>query len=184
MSISGYAQSQDLSKLCISDEERYLFEIINKHRVEKGLKEIPFSNALSLVAKKHCEDLDNNFNFMEYMDNKTKCNLHSWSAKGKWTPCCYTADHAKAQCMWDKPKEIAGYQGSGYEISFAYSGQVTANDAFNGWLDSPGHYAVMTNKNIWKDVKWEAMGIGIGKHYSVVWFGKLPDEYNKVQVCK
>ena len=57
------------------------------------------------------------------VDNKPdappECNLHSWSDKGPWSACCYTPDHAQAQCMWDKPSELTNYPGNGYEISAA-----------------------------------------------------------------
>ena len=33
---------------------------------------------------------------------------------------CYTADHANASGMWDKPREITGnaYGGNGFEIAY------------------------------------------------------------------
>jgi hypothetical protein len=47
------------------------------------------------------------------------CNMHSWSDKGfnVWNSCCYTSDHAEAECMWDKPREITfgSFTGFGYE---------------------------------------------------------------------
>jgi len=34
----------------------------------------------------------------------------------------------------------------------------------------------MINDGIWKQIKWNAIGIGIYKEYGVVWFGELMDE--------
>jgi hypothetical protein len=73
-----------------------------------------------------------------------KGNLHSWSdngnwqgkyGNGNWIGCCYPDDHSKKHCMWDKPKEITGYQGNGYEI--AHHGSSTAQGALNSWKSSP-----------------------------------------------
>ena len=97
--------------------------------------------------------------------------MHSWSKKGKWEVCCYTDDHAKAQCMWNKPRELTRYKGNGYEIA---AGMGNAQDALDGWKHSVHHNNVIINKDIWK-TKWEAIGIGIYGNYAVVWFGHETD---------
>jgi uncharacterized protein YkwD len=77
--------------------------------------------------------------------------------------------------MWDKPKEIAGYEGAGYEIAFFSSGDFTAKLALESWKKSPGHHNVIINKDIWKEMKWGAIGVGIQGNYAVIWFGVEPD---------
>ncbi len=78
--------------------------------------------------------------------------------------------------MWDKPKEIAGYDSPGYEIAYWHSKAATPDQALEVWKKSPGHHAVLANLATFKDAEWKAMGIGIYKEYAVVWFGELPDD--------
>ena len=84
--------------------------------------------------------------------------------------------------MWDKPREIARYRGSGFEIAFWRSSSassqlpvVSPDAALNGWKTSPGHNAVILNQGIWHDNRWRAIGIGMSEHYAVVWFGEATD---------
>ncbi len=146
-----------------------LSEVINAYRVEKGLTEINISTALTAVAQAHVKDLADN------QPDGGECNLHSWSGKGSWTACCYTSDHAQAQCMWDKPREITDYQGNGYEIAAWSSNEITANEALALWQKSEGHHNVILNKDIWANNDWNAIGAAIYKGYAVVWFGKEAD---------
>ena len=155
----------------LSVEEQKLYDLIMQYRAEKKLPVIPLSKSLTFVAQTHVKDLADHFVW------DTDCNLHSWSDKGDWTSCCYTSDHAKAECMWNKPREMTSYRGSGYEISFggAKNYLATAEAAINSWKRSSGHNAVIINEGIWKD-RWNAIGIGIYKGFACVWFGKETDE--------
>lgn len=157
------------SQPCITPEERKLYDLLMQYRKARKLPSIPVSAKLTQVAKAHVQDLMKN-----YKDNG-KCNYHSWSEKGNWSPCCYTDDHAQAACMWNKPKEIAGYEGSGFEIAYWSSAGVNAKTSLSGWQGSAGHNAVIINSGIWKDMKWKAIGIGLDGEYSVVWFGAEED---------
>lgn len=145
--------------------------MIMEYRAAKGLNSIPLSPKLTRVAQLHAKDLAEH-----YDPNNQRCNLHSWSKNGKWTACCYTDDHKQARCMWDKPKEIAGYPGNGYEISYFSTAGANAEEGLEGWKRSPGHNQVIINEGIWKPVQWNAIGIGLYKEYGVVWFGKEPDD--------
>ena len=162
---------QPKTGVCLLAEEKKLYQLIMEYRKEKNLESIPLSAKLTMVAHIHAKDLSENFDPFN-----GKCNLHSWSKKGKWESCCYTDDHKKAECMWSKPKEIAGYENSGYEISYYSGAGANAVDGIEGWKESPGHNQVMINDGIWKNIKWNAIGIGIYKEYAVVWFGQLKDE--------
>ncbi len=161
--ITTYSQS-------LTKEEKKLYNLIMKYRAEKGLPSIPISPSLNIVAHAHVRDLQQN------NPNQKPCNMHSWSANGKWTPCCYTPDHAQAQCMWDKPKELTSYQGTGYEVACRGSNDITAEEALKSWKESPGHNAIIINQNVWKSSTWNAIGIGLYKKYSVVWFGEEKDQ--------
>lgn len=164
--------------ICVSSEEKELFDLLNEYRVSKKLKPVPFSAALTQVAQAHVRDLHNNYKF----DPNAECNPHSWSKNGDWSDCCYTNDHKQAQCMWDKPKEIAGYNSPGYEIAYFQSNGAEPYVAMEGWKKSKGHNPVMINTGIWEKVTWEAMGVGIYEEYGVVWFGAKSDP-SEIVIC-
>jgi uncharacterized protein YkwD len=141
------------------------------YRKSKNLKSIPVSSKLTLVAQTHARDLVENYTF----DPNGKCNPHSWSKKGKWTACCYTNDHKQAQCMWDKPKEIAGYDKPGYEIAYFSSKGASAQEGIDGWKVSVSHNPLLINSEMWSKVEWNAIGVGIYGEYGIVWFGESRD---------
>ena len=148
------------------------------YRKAKGLPPIKLSAKLTLVAQTHALDLAENYTF----DPKGKCNPHTWSSKGKWSACCYTNDHEKAKCMWDKPKEIAGYTAPGYEIAYYSSAGASANEGLEGWKKSPSHNPLIINDGMWSKVKWNAIGIGFYKEYGIVWFGEMEDN-TELSLC-
>ena len=154
----------------LSNEETELYNIIMEYRSSKGLTKIPLSKSLTFVAQTHVKDLVKN------KPDVGNCNMHSWSNKGNWTPCCYTDDHARAKCMWNKPSELTSYKGNGYEIAHWNSGTATAEGALSGWKRSSGHNAVIINQGVWDSHPWKAIGIGIYKGFAVVWFGEERDE--------
>ncbi len=162
----------DSTKVCLSIEEKKLYERIMTYRSQKKLKPIPLSALLTTVAQVHVGDLTNHFNY----ENNQGCNPHSWSDHGPWTSCCYTADHRYAKCMWDKPKEITGYQGDGFEIAYYSSAEATAEEGLEGWKKSPGHNPLLINSETWSKVEWKAIGVGINGHYAAVWFGEVEDK--------
>ena len=169
--ISSYTRAAGSGKAQLSQEELLLYEKLNLYRAEHKLPPIPLSPALTLVAQTHVRDMFRH-------PARGKCNCHSWSDDGPWSPCCYTDDHAQAQCMWDKPRQLTSYTGDGFEIShYGSNGYVaTAESSLRGWQGSRPHNAVMLNKGIWKDVKWGAVGVGIYKSQAAIWFGKEADE--------
>ena len=149
-----------------TSDEKVLYELIMDYRVSKGLPEIAVSQSLTKVAQLHSHDLSEN------RPDQGNCNLHSWSKEGDWTACCYTSDHAKASCMWDKPKELTEYQFPGYEISC--TGSASPSEAFKAWKKSKHHNAVMVNEGMW-EAPWKAIGVGMFKGYATVWFGHHPE---------
>lgn len=163
----------------MSEEEAKLYNLIMEYRKSKKLKAIPLSAKLTRVAQAHARDLAENFKF----DASGKCNPHSWSKKGTWTSCCYTSDHKQAKCMWDKPKEISGYNSPGYEIAYYSSLGANAEEAIDGWKSSPAHNPLLINSGMWKKLEWNAIGIGLYKEYGVVWFGILKDTETTPVLC-
>jgi len=150
--------------------ETQLFDLINEYRVSRGLNSIPQSAALTKVAQIHARDL------MENYKRSNRCNMHSWSKEGPWTDCCYKDNHKDPNCMWDKPKEIAGYDSPGYEIAYWHSAAAQPEEALEVWKKSPGHHAVLANLAPFRDAEWKALGVGIYKEYAVVWFGEMEDQ--------
>ena len=148
----------------LSADEQQLYDFIMDYRKSMNLSSIPISQSLTYVAQTHSRDLAEN------RPDHDQCNLHSWSKMGKWKSCCYTSDHAKAQCMWDKPKEMTGYVYPGYEISCVGTSTLSPKEALDIWISSQPHHEVIINKGIWID-PWKAIGIGIHEGYATVWFG-------------
>ena len=167
-----------LNEVCISEEEQKLHKLIMEYRKDKGLPPINFSAKLTQVAQAHAKDLVENYEF----NPNGKCNPHSWSKNGNWTSCCYTNDHKKAECMWNKPREIAGYEGDGYEIAYYHSTAAQAEAALAGWQKSAGHNPLLVNLGIWKDVEWKSIGVGVYQNYAIVWFGRIQDS-SKLNNC-
>jgi hypothetical protein len=112
------------TQITLSSEEELLYNLIMEYRRENGLPPIPLSKSLTFVAQTHAKDLDTPGVVTG------NCNGHSWSANGNWKSCCYTADHAKPHCIWDKPRELTCvsdngltcYRGNGFEIADGYYG--------------------------------------------------------------
>ena len=78
--------------------------------------------------------------------------------------------------MWDKPKEIAGYDSPGYEIAYFSSAGASAKEGLEGWKKSPSHNPLIANEGMWSKVNWKAIGIGFYKEYGIVWFGEQEDD--------
>lgn len=167
-------QAQEVAtedSICLSAEEFQLAELINEHRQSLGLPSVPISGNMMMVARAHVFDL------LENDPLSKRCNLHSWSKKGRWKGCCYTGDERSAECMWNKPSEISDYEGYGYEIAYYQSAELNAESALEGWKNSKGHRIVIENKGMWKEVSWKAMGVAIEGEFAVVWFGREEDDY-------
>jgi uncharacterized protein YkwD len=153
-----------------SAEELELIDLVNAYRGENGLPAIPASPSLCIVGHTHTEDLAMNAPHAE-----PGCNLHSWSDAGPWSACCYTDDHAQAECMWDKPAELTSYPGNGYENAAGGGGELTPQQALDLWKASPGHNAVILEQGPWADHPWGALGAGMYEGYAVLWFGDETD---------
>jgi hypothetical protein len=145
-----------------------LAKVINDYRASIGLPRLPVSPGLTKVAQAHVRDLNVN------KPVKEGCNMHSWSANGTWTACCYDASAAAARCMWKKPKEIGSYRGNGYEIAAKSPSGMTPELALLQWQGSPAHHEVMINKGKWTQ-PWGAFGVAVEGDYSVAWFGNEAD---------
>lgn len=178
--VTGSLQPGTSGEICLNKEEKKLYDLIMAYRKSKKLKPIPFSAKLTKVAQTHVQDLNQNFDYV----NRGDCNPHSWSDKGTWSACCYTSDHAQASCMWDKPKEIAGYNGNGFEIAYYSSDPATAEEGLDGWKKSAGHNPLLINTGTWAKVEWKAIGVGVSGNYGVVWFADGEGESSTIKMCQ
>jgi uncharacterized protein YkwD len=180
-STDAHVESSDKKIITVthSAEELKLYKLINEYRLENNLSEVPLSTSLTFVAQQHCIDLHEN-----KPDLPETCNAHSWSENGSWSSCCYTPDHKEALCMWNKPSELTNYAGYGFEIAVGssdsiYDGYVmTAEYSIETWKKSVPHNNVILNLHVWAKSEFKAMGVGIYKGFSAVWFGRETDPEN------
>lgn len=167
----------------LSAKEKELIKLVNDYREQHGKKRLKVSKSLMKVARTHINDLNMNFD----MENPPidargmKGNMHSWSDKGDWTPVIYTDDHEYDKLTKIKPKEITGYNQSGYEV--AVNGyMITPQRALKSWKNSPGHNDTILSQNGWKDPAPELvedgltglsnMGVAINGDYACIWFSR------------
>lgn len=151
--------------------------MINAHRVLNGLKEIPLSASLSYVARTHVIDLYTNH------PDTSICNLNSWSDKGSWTPCCHNKYVPQEECIRNKPKELTGYTGEGYELTYAEVFNTRADTVFKFWSTIDEANEFLLNEGRWEKKNWRAIGIGIYKSYAVVWMGQKTDALPAPERC-
>lgn len=171
---------------CLSAKETELVRLVNEYRESYGLPPITNSRSLNKVARIHAIDLLNNAPAKGQDSRGLDCTLHSWSDKGSWKPVCYTKDHAYAEAMWDKPREITNftYTGDGYENAYSTSEkEVTPAKVLNAWKASPSHNAILLESGIWKGSNLLAFGVGIHKNHAVIWVGSMTDPLGPLQAC-
>lgn len=148
-----------------SDPE--LVKLINAYRKANGLEPVKTLPALTQVAHAHLQDLIQN-----KPHEKTK-NLHAWSDKGKWTPGIPGGQGKDSwTIMWRKPREIADYEGLGFELAyFGFGTKDTAKEAMDYWTKSPPNREVFLNQGRYQK-DWKGIGAVKGKGFYLVWFGQ------------
>lgn len=161
---------------CISLQENKLYRMINEYRRRYSLPPIPLSRSLCFVASIHARDLFVN-------PPEEPCNLHSWSAHGAWKPFCYPRDEEPKNSVWDKPKEISGYPGKGYEIVYWGTDLLNIDSVMSEWKGISYFNSFLTNTGKWQGRKWEAIGIALFENYAVAWFGDTHDPGGEPWVC-
>lgn len=156
-----------LSALCLlhpalADPATELFNAVNAYRAQNGLPPVPYNPQLASVAAAHVNDQNRNMSPL----GGRQCNLHSWS------DCCYTPSHSNLGCMQNKPSQLAGYPGRGYEVSASngagYNGR--ASSAASQWASSAGHRAMVLNQGEWNQ-PWTGMGCAVSGAFANCWFG-------------
>ena len=176
-SLSASAQQVPIpEEVCMNGFEQQLYALIDTYRGENEAHKIEVSKKLTFVAKLHARDLYHN------RIDKDSCSMQSWSDKGFWNACCFSErDNSKQSCMWDKPKEITGYEGKAYEV--IYNGGSEPKRIMELWKGSSFYSDILKNSGRYADKDWAAVGIGQYKNVTVVWFGEIEDEDKDVQSC-
>jgi uncharacterized protein YkwD len=120
------------SAATLDGSESDLLGAINSFRASKGLSTLVVSDTLTVAAKWMATDMSvNNYFGHTSLDGRTpqqRMGDAGYPAYANWT---------------------------GENIAAGYT---VANDVLNGWINSPGHYAVLTNPNY--------RAIGIGRAYA------------------
>ncbi|MCA9267241.1 MAG: hypothetical protein KDA41_02160 [Planctomycetales bacterium] len=143
--------------------------MINAYRKTLSLPAVPLSPSMTAVAALHAKDL------AEQQPHKKHGSLHAWSDNTRWTGGNFLLDRPDSyNVMWQKPQEIAGYLGTGYEI--AASGVRDADHALKVWQGSRPHLDVIANRGIWEELRWQALGAVYYKGFACAWFGEDKDE--------
>jgi uncharacterized protein YkwD len=147
---------------CSGDEvnstEQELFRIINEYRAQNKLPPVVLSDSLSFVANRHLLDLTLN----------VKSLTHSWSN------CPYDVKKQDSwNCLFEAPQRLkTNYAGQGYENLYRnLNGDATPATALEAWKKSPKHNILILNLEIWKNTKFDGLGIAFNGNYAAIWFG-------------
>jgi hypothetical protein len=146
-----------------------LTDLINAYRRRNRLPEAALSPRLTAVALAHVHDLIRT-------RPHAAGNLHSWSRAEHWTGGEYlTDDKSTWPIMWEKPREIAGYDGLGFEIAAANVDD--PEHALRAWWASPSHLDVILSRGVWSKPRWRwrALGAVFQEGYACAWFGAEED---------
>ncbi|MBL6949642.1 MAG: hypothetical protein ISR57_03260 [Bacteroidales bacterium] len=165
------------ANFCISEMEWKLYRMISQYRHQYDLPPIPLSKSLCYVANTHVKDL-----FFHHPDVEP-CNFHSWSDKGPWEPSCYPGDEAEETTVWNKPAELTGYPGKGFEIVYWENNAVVIDSVIAFWKSFDYFNGFLMNTGKWEGNEWKAIGIGICQNYAATWFGEIPDTSGVPYVC-
>ena len=141
----------------LSLEEYGLYNLIMAYRASEGLAPIALSQALTTTAGRHAEDTTQNI-WAVGLELPKGANMHSWS------DAPYFADHRDPTVMWEAPERIGtGFTGNGYEISVTIGDDGTIQQALALWQGSGPHNDVILNQDIWTQLTFTAMGVGIDR---------------------
>lgn len=172
------AQTFDYKNVCLTSDEQKLAGLINAFRKENKKSTLPLSKALTIVAKAHVTDLQEN------RPDTSICLTGSWSDNADWTPCCYNKYVLNEECMWGKPKELTDYPYRGYELSYFEEGIIQVDSLFNIWMTSEETKDMLLTQGNFSPKKWETMGLAVGENYACIWFGQRTDAAGSPPACE
>lgn len=180
--------TSDAAAACLTPAEGELARLVNEYRASLNLPPVPVTKSLTLTAQQHAWDSTTNGNAWPAPPPGKSCNMHSWTGnvnpalqQGTWTAVCYTPDHANMALTHRKPLEIAGFAADGFENSHWASAGASPAGALNGWKNSPGHNALITEQDGWGPLL--ALGVGINGQYAHMWAAEVADPAGPPEVC-
>lgn len=147
-----------------------LADMINDYRAANGLHRVLLSSKLTAVALLHARDLYHN------RPHEKSGSLHSWSKSKRWHGGAFKRnDETTFSIMWDKPKELFGYPGYGFEVSVRDADTMPL--ALKALQASKLHNDVLLNRGLWRDKRWnwQALGAVYYKGFACAWFGAESD---------
>ena len=133
-----------------------MIQLANDYRESKDLSAVPMNKCLCKVANLHLEELAKNL-----------------TNKHNWVNCTYhlKGSDVDSDCMWNKPKEICGYKGKGFENYVWRKSGISGKTALEKWKRSKNHNTVILNLGGWKKMKWTGIGAAIGENHALIWLG-------------
>lgn len=114
---------------CIDTEEFRVVELINEYRAQNGLQPVALSQTVTAAAEHHSTSMAQNGYF-----------THDLTPEG---------------ISWSQNMTNHGYTYNAYRGEILAGGQSTAQQAFDGWRNSPTHNSVMLGK------EFNVIGIGL-----------------------
>ncbi len=167
----------NIEDICLNKNEFRLYCLINKIRVENDKPILPLSASLTFVSKKHADDLNKNH------PDTAICDLHSWSDKGIWSPCCHNKYLPKSECIRSKPGELTDYNYHGYELVYWDSEFADPDSLIELWTHTDKAVDMILNSGKWEYYEWNITGLSINNKYATVWFGEEKDPADPVTLC-
>lgn len=178
-SSATFAQLGEVPKdFCISQKEYQLYQLINNYRDKLALDAIPLSKSLCYVAKTHAKDLSANYPMGE------DCNMYSWSDKGDWKAFCYPEDQNRKNDIKDKAKEISGYPGKAWELTYWDNIDVNLEEVISFWNSIPYTSALLSNTDKFANLGWKSLGVAIHDGYILVFIGAKDDTEPSTVICE
>lgn len=153
-----------------SEDYWKLVDLINEYRGTHDLPAISLSPKLTAVATLHTRDLH------EHRPHEKYGSMHSWSKSERWRGGAYDHNDKNSwPIMWDKPKELFGYGGLGFEVTVGAARD--PGHALEVLGKSKMHNDVLLNRGAWRDQRWQwrALGAVIYEGFACAWFGNAAD---------
>lgn len=179
LSFYSFGQTGGVPKdFCISQKEYRLYQLVNNYREKLALDAIPLSKSLCYVAKTHAADLSSNYR------KGDDCNMYSWSDKGDWKAFCYPADQNKKNDIKDKAKEISGYPGKAWELTYWDNVDVDLEEVISFWNSILYTNAILSNTDKFAEKGWKSLGVAMQDGYVLLWFGEKEDLEPSTTICE
>ncbi|MEA3311422.1 MAG: CAP domain-containing protein [candidate division WOR-3 bacterium] len=140
-------------RIIVTQDEEQLFDMINVQRAKEGADPLHWNNQLASAARFHSQEMIDNNYFSHDSKNKNGASYETFGQR------------------------ILRFNYHYYPIGENIAGCQTVQQAFQGWLDSPGHHENMVRKSFSE----AGLGIRVGGPYGKMFthdFGYRQIEYD------